>query len=174
MSITKLYSQPPLVALPRGLTHCVLETDLGSIKVLLTPERSPRAVNNFVYLVRQGFYDGLPFHRLVPGFIAQTGCPAGTGTGDAGFHFTGELPPVGSSYGFGDVAFASRGLRDGSASQFFVCLADLPALEPHYPLIGHVVETSTLIRFNGLKSDTMGKPEARIRLNRARLLSTGP
>jgi cyclophilin family peptidyl-prolyl cis-trans isomerase len=94
-------------------------------------------VNNFVGLARQGYYDGLMFHRVVPDFVIQGGCPEGSGRGGPGYKFADE--PVRSEYTLGAVAMANSG-PDTNGSQFFICIADCQRkLDKLYNLFGHVV-----------------------------------
>lgn len=112
-----------------------LETNHGEISIDLHAARSPLAVNNYVFLARQGFYNGVIFHRVIPGFVAQAGDPTGTGRGGPGYKFRDELEGPGS-YARGIVAMANAG-PNTNGSQFFICLAD--AKLPHqYTIFGAV------------------------------------
>ncbi len=115
-----------------------ITTDRGSIVMDLDPRLAPRTVNNFVTLARSGYYDGLTFHRVEPGFVIQGGCPKGNGTGGPGYRFDDE--PVQGDYVEGAVAMANAG-PNTNGSQFFVCLEDLSGrLAKNYNLFGQVVE----------------------------------
>jgi cyclophilin family peptidyl-prolyl cis-trans isomerase len=115
-----------------------ITTDRGDIVMDLDPRLAPRTVNNFVLLARDGYYDGLTFHRVEPGFVIQGGCPQGTGTGGPGYKFADE--PVQGDYTRGAVAMANAG-PDTNGSQFFICLEDLSGRLPkQYNLFGHVVD----------------------------------
>jgi cyclophilin family peptidyl-prolyl cis-trans isomerase len=104
----------------------------------LDPELAPQTVNNFVSLARDGYYDGLTFHRVVPEFVIQGGCPQGSGTGGPGYRFADE--PVKGEYTLGAVAMANAG-PDTNGSQFFICIDDCRRkLQPAYNLFGHVTE----------------------------------
>src|SRR5437762_3644278 len=104
----------------------------------LDPQMAPKSVNNFVSLARQGYYDGLTFHRVVPEFVIQGGDPDGTGRGGPGYRFADE--PVRGDYTLGAVAMANAG-PDTNGSQFFVCIDDCTKkLTPNYNLFGHVVD----------------------------------
>jgi cyclophilin family peptidyl-prolyl cis-trans isomerase len=113
-----------------------IATDKGEIVMDLDPRLAPRTVNNFVSLARDGFYDGLTFHRVVPNFVIQGGCPNGTGTGGPGYKFADE--PVQGNYRDGAVAMANSG-PDTNGSQFFICLGDQMGLPKQYNLFGHTV-----------------------------------
>jgi cyclophilin family peptidyl-prolyl cis-trans isomerase len=115
-----------------------IATDGGPIVMDLDPRLAPRSVNNFVALARDGYYDGLTFHRVEPGFVIQGGCPEGSGRGGPGYKFADE--PVQGDYTQGAVAMANAG-PDTNGSQFFVCLEDLSGRLPkQYNLFGHVTE----------------------------------
>lgn len=108
----------------------------GVIKAELYPEVAPNTVNNFVDLVNRGFYDGLIFHRVIPGFMIQGGCPEGTGTGGPGYSIKGEF----TSNGFKNDLKHSKGVLsmaramhpDSAGSQFFIMVADAPHLDGQY------------------------------------------
>ena len=114
----------------------VFTTDKGDITAVLDPALAPQTVNNFVVNARNGFYDGLTFHRVVPGFVIQGGDPQGTGTGGPGYKFADE--PVQGEYRLGAVAMANAG-PDTNGSQFFICIDDCQdKLQPLYTLFGNV------------------------------------
>jgi cyclophilin family peptidyl-prolyl cis-trans isomerase len=118
------------------LYQATITTNRGNIVLCLEPALAPITVNNFVVLSRNHFYDGLTFHRVVPGFIIQGGDPRGDGTGGAGYQFTDE--PVTGPYSTGCVAMASTG-PNTNGSQFFICTADdTTQLQPQFNLFGHV------------------------------------
>ncbi len=114
-----------------------ITTERGAIVADLDPRIAPVTVNNFVGLARQGYYDGLTFHRVEPGFVIQGGCPEGSGRGGPGYKFADE--PVQGNYREGALAMANSG-PDTNGSQFFICLSDLTGRLPkQYNLFGHVV-----------------------------------
>jgi cyclophilin family peptidyl-prolyl cis-trans isomerase len=130
------YAAPPAQTIDRGATYtATLETSCGEIVIALDPRRAPAAVNNFVFLAREGFYDGLSFHRVVAGFVIQGGDPEGTGQGGPGYVFEDELPVDG--YPPGTVAMANAG-PDTNGSQFFVVTGDASALPNAYTRFGRV------------------------------------
>jgi cyclophilin family peptidyl-prolyl cis-trans isomerase len=113
-----------------------IKTDRGTIVADLDPRLAPKTVNNFVSLARRGFYDGLTFHRVEPGFVIQGGDPDGTGRGGPGYRFEDE--PVQGDYTAGALAMANAG-PNTNGSQFFICLSDLTGrLDKNYNLFGHV------------------------------------
>jgi len=123
---------------PSQIYRTTITTDRGKIVMDLDPQLAPDTVNNFVGLARQGYYDGLTFHRVVPDFVIQGGCPEGTGSGGPGYKFGDE--PVLGEYTLGAVAMANAG-PNTNGSQFFVCIDDCTRkLSKDYNLFGHVVD----------------------------------
>jgi len=115
-----------------------LGTDRGDIVMELDPQLAPNTVNNFVVQARNGFYDNLTFHRVVPEFVIQGGDPEGSGRGGPGYKFADE--PVRGEYTLGAVAMANAG-PDTNGSQFFICIDDCRRkLQPLYNLFGYVVD----------------------------------
>jgi cyclophilin family peptidyl-prolyl cis-trans isomerase len=115
-----------------------LDTSHGKIEIELYPQDAPVAVNNFVSLAREGFYDGTPFHRIVKGFVIQGGDPTGTGAGGPGYKFQDET--IAKDYEAGTVAMANAG-PNTNGSQFFICLTDLRGRLPkNYTIFGKVTE----------------------------------
>jgi len=115
-----------------------IETDRGPIVMELDPGLAPTTVNHFVSLARDGFYDGLTFHRVVPEFVIQGGDPEGTGRGGPGYRWADE--PVKGEYTLGAVAMANAG-PDTNGSQFFICIDDCRRkLQPLYNLFGYVID----------------------------------
>jgi len=115
-----------------------ITTNRGTIVMDLDPKLAPNTVNNFVGLARQGYYDGLTFHRVVPDFVIQGGCPEGSGRGGPGYQFADE--PVQAEYTLGAVAMANAG-RNTNGSQFFITIDDCTRkLTKDYNLFGYVVE----------------------------------
>ena len=118
--------------------RATIDSDRGVIVMELDPSLAPATVNNFVALSRQGYYDGLQFHRVVPEFVIQGGCPEGTGRGGPGYRFADE--PVAGEYTLGAVAMANAG-PNTNGSQFFICIDDCrKKLQKAYNLFGYVVE----------------------------------
>jgi len=119
--------------------RAVVETSCGTFDIALDSSRAPKTVNSFVYLSEEGFYDGLAFPRIAPGFVIQGGSPLNTTIGDPGYSVT-EKPPANLSYTKGTVAMA-KGSTDPpgrSGSQFFVVTAADAGLPPEYALVGKV------------------------------------
>jgi len=119
----------------------VVETSCGSFEIALDAQRAPKTVNSFVFLAEEGFYDGLGFHRVAPGFVIQGGDPLGNGTGGPGYSVD-EDPPANLAYTKGVVAMAKSSAEPPgrSGSQFFVVLGADAGLPPEYALVGRVDE----------------------------------
>jgi cyclophilin family peptidyl-prolyl cis-trans isomerase len=129
-------SPPAFEIQPDAKFEVTFATDKGDIVALLDASLAPTTVNNFVVQARSGFYDGLTFHRVVPGFVIQGGDPDGTGRGGPGYKFADE--PVRAPYVLGALAMANAG-PDTNGSQFFICIEDCQdKLQPLYNLFGNV------------------------------------
>jgi len=116
----------------------ILETSQGTVVVAMRPELAPRHVARIRQLVREGFYDGVVFHRVIDGFMAQTGDPTGTGTGGSGVKLKAEFS--GEPHVRGTVSMARSQSPDSADSQFFICFEDAPWLNGQYTVWGTVVE----------------------------------
>lgn len=116
----------------------------GTIKAELYPEIAPNTVNNFISLVKKGFYNGLIFHRVIRGFMIQGGCPEGTGAGDPGYSIKGEFSQNGFANELkhtpGVLSMARTMIPDSAGSQFFIMHADAPHLDGAYAAFGKVTE----------------------------------
>ena len=133
----KRYVRPEQVIDTARRYQATIKTDDGDIVIDLDPGRAPATVNNFVFLAREGFYDGLTFHRVVDDFVVQGGCPEGSGRGGPGYRFDDE--PVVGEYDAGAVAMANSG-PNTNGSQFFICTVDdRRKLAKSYNLFGRVV-----------------------------------
>ncbi len=121
----------------------VLHTELGDITLRLFPDSAPKACENFTTHARNGYYDGVVFHRVIEDFLVQTGDPEGTGYGGRsiwGEPFGNEIDPARAFDRPGVLAMANRGLRDTNDSQFFITLVPTPWLTGRYTIFGEVVE----------------------------------
>jgi peptidylprolyl isomerase len=116
----------------------ILETSQGTIVVAMRPDLAPKHVSRIKELVRDGFYDGVVFHRVIDGFMAQTGDPTGTGTGGSGQKLKAEFTR--EPHKRGTVSMARSQNPDSGDSQFFICFADSPWLNGQYTVWGSVVE----------------------------------
>ncbi|WP_322507158.1 peptidylprolyl isomerase, partial [Anaerolinea sp.] len=129
---------PPFVIDPARTYVAVLETTQGELRIQLFADQAPQTVNNFVFLARQGWYDGVLFHRVLPGYIAQSGDPSGSGFGTPGYAFADELNALRFDQP-GRVAMANAG-PNSNGSQFFIAYTALPDLDGQYPIFGQVIE----------------------------------
>ena len=140
----KRYNAPPQMQIETNRTyHVVIKTNKGDIHLELNPAEAPTTVNNFVALARDGYYDGVTFHRVVPRFVIQGGDPTGTGSGGPGYQFQDEA--VNRPYKAGTVAMANAG-PNTNGSQFFICLEDQPGLPPNYTIFGDTVTGMDVVR----------------------------
>src|SRR5487761_1062611 len=152
----KKYTAAEQVIDPAKRYTATITTDRGDIVIALDPARAPKSVNNFVFLARDGFYDGLTFHRIVDDFVIQGGCPEGTGRGGPGYRFDDE--PVHGEYIEGAVAMANSG-PDTNGSQFFICTVDdRHKLDKKYNLFGYVMKGMSVVKEMKV-GDTMEKVE---------------
>jgi cyclophilin family peptidyl-prolyl cis-trans isomerase len=127
------YDAPPEMAIDTAKSYSALvETNRGSFTIELLTDVAPKTVNNFVFLAKDGFYDGVIFHRVIKGFMIQGGDPTGTGRGGPGYRFDDE--PVKRAYDRGTLAMANAG-PNTNGSQFFVMHADYE-LPPNYTVFG--------------------------------------
>ena len=121
------------------MANATLHTTHGAIGIELFPEDAPKTVENFETLARKGFYDGVIFHRVIPDFMIQGGCPLGTGTGDAGYKFADEFHPSLKHDKPGKLSMANAG-PNTKGSQFFITVAATPWLDNKHAIFGEVVE----------------------------------
>jgi len=134
----KQWNAPPPMTIDPGRRYsATLRTSEGDLIVDLLAEEAPKTVNNFVFLAREGYYDGVPFHRIIKDFMIQTGDPTGTGTGGPGYRFEDEA--VRLRYTKGIVAMANAG-PNTNGSQFFIVHGREVQLPPSYTIFGRVGE----------------------------------
>jgi cyclophilin family peptidyl-prolyl cis-trans isomerase len=134
--MVKSYQSPPELTIDLNKTYgATLDTSHGEIVLEFDAVRSPQTVNNFVFLARDGYYDGVVFHRVISGFMIQGGDPTGTGRGGPGYNFRDEIEGAGS-YSRGTVAMANAG-PNTNGSQFFICHSDV-GLPHSYTIFGRV------------------------------------
>jgi peptidylprolyl isomerase len=152
---------PPMVIDPAKRYTAELATSKGTMTIALDPVAAPKTVNNFVFLARWHYFDGIVFHRIIPGFVLQGGDPQGTGTGGPGYRFEDELPPAGR-YEVGSLAMANAG-PDTNGSQFFVISGpDGVRLPPSYSLFGKVVKGLDVVAAIDAVGSRSGKPTERV------------
>jgi len=138
--VTKQYSSPPEMTIdPSKRYTATMSTDAGDIVIELYAGKAPATVNNFVFLARDGFYDGTTFHRVIKGFMAQGGDPTGSGRGGPGYRFADELSPELRHDGPGVLSMANAG-PGTNGSQFFITHSATPHLDDRHAVFGRVVE----------------------------------
>jgi cyclophilin family peptidyl-prolyl cis-trans isomerase len=153
---TQFAKPPPMCINPARAYTAQVSTSKGSFTITLDPKASPNTVNNFVVLARYHFYDGIPFHRVVPGFVVQGGDPLASGLGGPGYKFNDELPKA--PYKIGSVAMANSGANTNSnGSQFFIITGQAGAnLGLNYNLLGEVTEGLSVVK----SIEAVGSPES--------------
>jgi peptidyl-prolyl cis-trans isomerase B (cyclophilin B) len=131
---------------PKKTWVVVMKTSCGTVEIELDVADNPKTASSFAHLAREGFYDGLSFHRIVPGFVVQGGDPEGTGEGGPGYSVV-EAPPQSTKYERGVVAMAKTQLEDPgtSGSQFFIVTAPDAGLPPDYAVAGRVTEGEDVV-----------------------------
>src|SRR5262245_53261537 len=146
--------KPPKLTFTKGTTYLwVLETNKGTMKVKLLPDVAPMHVSSTIYLTRLGFYDGVVFHRVIPGFMAQGGDPTGTGTGGPGYKYDGEFSDAVKHDKPGILSMANAGPgTDGS--QFFLTFVPTPHLNGRHSIFGEVVDGTDVLK----KLEAAGSP----------------
>jgi cyclophilin family peptidyl-prolyl cis-trans isomerase len=146
-----------------------LETSCGTIEIELFPDDAPVTVNSFVFLARQRFFDGLTFHRVVPGFVIQGGDPKGDGTGGPGYQFKNETVKSLRFDSPGVVAMANSG-PDTNGSQFFITVAPARNLNDGYTIFGRVTKGMDVVQqINGLATDSQERPNETAFIERVRI-----
>ena len=160
------YAAPPAMTIePSSSYKATMETSQGTVVIELFADRAPVTVNNFVFLAREGFYDGVPFHRLIDGFMIQGGDPTGTGTGGPGYTFQDEFSPDLRFDQPGLLAMANAG-PGTNGSQFFITVSTPAHLNDRHTIFGRVVEGYVVVEAIGrLPTDGRDRPrqEASIR-----------
>ncbi len=121
------------------MTKATIETAKGKIVIELFEKEAPKTVENFTYLIEKGFYDGLSFHRVIKGFVAQGGCPDGTGAGGPGYTIPCETQGNPHKHERGSLSMAHRGPNTGG-SQFFIVYEPQPHLDGLHTVFGKVIE----------------------------------
>jgi len=138
-----------------------IETDLGTIELELWQDAAPLHVANFRKLARAGFYRGTGFHRIVPGFVIQGGCPEGDGTGGPGWTVPAEFNA--RRHVRGVLSMARSAHPDSAGSQFFICLGDAPHLDGQYSAFGRVTAGMDVVeQIAAVECDAHGRPVGRL------------
>ena len=134
----KTYAAPPRMTIDVNKKYfATIKMDIGDIKLELFPNDAPVTVNNFVFLARNHFYDGVTFHRVIPGFVAQAGDPTGTGSGGPGYTIKDEVNA--RKFLDGTIGMAKTSAPNSAGSQWFICYAPQPNLDGQYTAFGQIV-----------------------------------
>lgn len=120
-----------------NICGAIIHTQKGDMKLTLFPKDAPNTVANFANLAKSGFYSGLNFHRVISGFVAQGGCPDGTGAGGPGYCIACELENNSQKHARGSLSMAHAG-RNTGGSQFFICFAPQPHLDGEHTVFGRI------------------------------------
>ena len=138
-------SYPDMVIDTDSEYTATIKTNKGDITVELYPDAAPKTVNNFVFLAQDGFYDGVTFHRVIPGFVAQGGDPTGTGRGGPGYQFEDEVEGNPHTHEAGSLSMANAG-PNTNGSQFFIVYEPQPHLNGKHTVFGQVVDGMDVAR----------------------------
>lgn len=153
-----------------GAAIAVLQTSMGNVEIALDKDAAPLTSANFEKLVKQGFYDNLTFHRIIPGFVIQGGDPSGDGTGGPGYTVPAEIK---LKHKRGSIATARTGdqinpSRASSGSQFYIALADLPMLDDQYTVFGQVISGMEIVdKIAAVKTGVNDMPVTPVKINKA-------
>jgi peptidylprolyl isomerase len=157
----KFDQEPPMIIDTAKRYTATMVTSHGTMVIELDPLAAPKTVNSFVFLARYHYYDGVIFHRIIPGFVLQGGDPTGTGTGGPGYKFADELP-AGGRYQVGSLAMANAG-PNTNGSQFFVISGpDGVRLPPQYALFGAVVSGGDVVAAIDALGTRSGTPKEKV------------
>ena len=137
MSDKQWNSPPPMTIDPKKNYTATMETSKGTIEIELFAKDAPKTVNNFVFLAREGFYDGVTFHRVIPNFMIQGGDPTGSGRGGPGYKFEDEVRTNPNKHGTGSLSMANAG-PNTNGSQFFITHSPQPHLDGKHTVFGKV------------------------------------
>jgi cyclophilin family peptidyl-prolyl cis-trans isomerase len=158
----KFSGPPPMCIDPDKTYTATMVTNKGTMTIALDPVAAPLTVNNFVVLSRYHYYDGVTFHRIIPGFVIQGGDPEGTGRGGPGYRFSDELPRPGR-YEMGSLAMANAGPNTNGSQFFIICGASGMGLPPQYSLFGKVVDgLDVVLALESVGSPGAGTPKERV------------
>ncbi|HEX3623350.1 MAG TPA: peptidylprolyl isomerase [Acidimicrobiales bacterium] len=158
----KFSGPPPMCIDPAKSYTATMVTNKGTMTIALDPGAAPNTVNNFVVLARYHYFDGVTFHRIIPGFVIQGGDPQGTGTGGPGYKFADELPKPGR-YEMGSLAMANAGPNTNGSQFFIISGPNGMGLPPQYSLFGKVVGgMDVVMELDKIGSPGAGKPKERV------------
>ncbi|MGQ0745087.1 MAG: peptidylprolyl isomerase [Acidimicrobiales bacterium] len=165
-------SPPPMCIDPANTYRATMVTTLGSLEMLLDPIAAPKTVNNFVFLARYHYFDGVVFHRIIPGFVIQGGDPDGNGRGGPGYRFEDELPRAGR-YELGSLAMANAGPNTNGSQFFIISGRSGMALPPQYSLFGKVISGLDVVAaLDAVGSPGAGTPRQRVAIESVTIAET--
>jgi cyclophilin family peptidyl-prolyl cis-trans isomerase len=167
MAERRSWANPPEMEIDPGRRYmATIQTSMGTVTAELFGAKAPVTVNNFVFLARQGFYDGLSFHRVIPDFVIQGGCPKGTGQGDAGYELDDELDND-LSYELGTLAMANAGPNTNGSQFFIVSGRKGEALPKNYSIFGRVTEGIDVVQaIAAVPTGAMDRPATPVTIDR--------
>ncbi len=158
----KFSERPPMCIDPAKRYSAEMVTNKGTMQIELDPMAAPKTVNNFVFLARYHYYDGVTFHRVIPGFVLQGGDPQGTGMGGPGYKFEDELPK-GRRYELGSLAMANAGSNTNGSQFFIISGPSGMQLPPKYSLFGKVVGGLDVVAaIDALGTPGAGRPREKL------------
>jgi peptidylprolyl isomerase len=159
------FDGPPPMCIDTNKRYAAeIATSKGNMVIALDPIAAPKAVNNFVFLARYHYYEGVVFHRVIPGFVLQGGDPTGTGRGGPGYQFDDELPKPGR-YELGSLAMANAG-PNTNGSQFFVISGPSGVqLPPQYSLFGKVIDGLDVVATIDALGTQSGQPKELVKID---------
>jgi peptidylprolyl isomerase len=157
----KFDAVPELFIDPEKTYTATMVTSKGTMEILLDPHAAPQAVNSFVFLARWHYFDGIVFHRIIPGFVLQGGDPTGSGAGGPGYRFNDELPKAGR-YELGSLAMANAGPNTNGSQFFIISGPDGVRLPPLYSLFGKVVMGLDVVSVVNDIGTPSGKPRENV------------
>src|ERR671919_2251221 len=160
------WSSPPAFALDGSKKYsATIKTSLGDLTADLFVGDAPQTANNFVFLAREGYYDGVIFHRIIQGFVIQGGDPTGTGRGGPGYRFDDELPKAGR-YELGSLAMANAGPNTNGSQFFIISGPNGVGLPPQYSLFGKVVKgLDVLSQMQRVATNSNDRPDDDVVIN---------
>lgn len=144
MAVKKWHAAPEMQIDPGKAYNVTMETSQGEIELELYPQYAPKTVNNFVFLIREGYYDGVTFHRVIKNFVIQGGDPTGTGSGGPGYQFEDEFRGNPMKHETGSISMANAG-PGTNGSQFFITHSPQPHLDGHHTVFGKVVKGQDVV-----------------------------
>jgi cyclophilin family peptidyl-prolyl cis-trans isomerase len=177
MTMKKYIATAALVFLAQGAAYAEegtvkvkIETTMGEIQADLYASEAPKTVENFTTLAKKGFYDGIVFHRVIPGFMVQTGDPTGTGRGGPGYQFEDEFSPKLKHDKPGVLSMANAG-PNTNGSQFFITEAPTPHLDGRHSVFGQVTQGQDVVKkIASAERDASDRPRQEIKMTKVTVL----